>query len=62
MIYSPVTTPFLADAQAAQCKCIPGWKMLLTQGISAQKIWTGREPPSAVMRSTLLKELNISVE
>jgi len=41
LIYNPIKTKFLADAESRGCKIINGLGMLLYQGISAYEIWTG---------------------
>ena len=41
VIYNPVKTKFLKDAEKAGAKVINGLGMLFYQGISAYEIWTG---------------------
>ncbi len=57
MVYKPLMTPFLKEAQGAGCTLIEGWKMLLAQGAASLKIWTGKQPPLEVMEQALLAEL-----
>ena len=57
MLYKPATTPFLQDARSAGCVLIPGWKMLLNQGMRAFHLWTSREAPEAVMEKAITSQL-----
>ena len=53
MIYRPPQTRLLALAKKAGCKTANGLGMLLHQGATAFKIWTGKAAPLKVMRSAL---------
>jgi shikimate dehydrogenase len=53
MIYSPSTTPLLKDAAKAGFVGANGIGMLAAQGELAFAIWTGQDPPSGLMKSTL---------
>jgi shikimate dehydrogenase len=57
MVYRPVRTKLLRDAEAADCLCISGLDMLLYQGTAQFEIWTGKEPPIEVMRQALIESL-----
>ncbi len=57
MVYKPQQTPFLADAQKANCRVVEGWEMLLFQGAASLKIWTGRDAPVDAMKKTLTDSL-----
>ncbi len=48
-------TPFLKAAGAMGLKTVHGLGMLLWQGVLANELWTGQEPPVDVMRKTLIK-------
>jgi len=54
MVYDPLETRFLQDAQAAGCTIVDGLEMLLAQAIGQFETWTGLEAPADVMRSTAL--------
>lgn len=41
VIYNPIKTKFLADAESRGCKAYNGLGMLFYQGINAYEIWTG---------------------
>ena len=53
MIYRPAETKLLAAAKKSGCKTANGLGMLLHQGATAFKIWTGRPAPLDVMRRAL---------
>ena len=53
MIYRPAETKLLAAAKKSCCKTANGLGMLLHQGATAFKIWTGRPAPIEVMRRAL---------
>ncbi len=57
LIYNPAVTPLLATAKAAGARTSNGLGMLLHQGVRAFRLWTGRKPPVAAMRSALVKAL-----
>lgn len=54
MVYDPLETPLLREAQAAGCVTIDGLQMLLAQAASQFEAWTGMEAPAEVMRSVAL--------
>ncbi|MEM6531305.1 MAG: shikimate dehydrogenase [Myxococcota bacterium] len=51
MLY--VTTPFLNEAARRGLKTIPGWEMLLEQGLRSFELWTGQPAPRDAMRDAL---------
>ena len=53
MVYRPLKTRLLKDAERAGCSCLSGLDMLLYQGVAQFEIWTGRAAPVEVMRRTL---------
>jgi shikimate dehydrogenase len=57
MVYRPVETRLLRDAEAAGCLCVSGLEMLLYQGSAQFEIWTGKKAPVKVMRQTLIESL-----
>jgi shikimate dehydrogenase len=54
MVYDPLETRFLREAQAAGCTIIDGLEMLLAQAVSQFETWTGVEAPVDIMRSAAL--------
>lgn len=55
IVYSPLQTKMLKDAEDAGCKVVNGLEMLLYQGVAQFELWTGRQAPVDLMRKTLLK-------
>ena len=52
MVYDPLETRFLREAQAAGCTVVAGLEMLLAQAVAQFETWTGVEAPMDVMRQT----------
>jgi shikimate dehydrogenase len=59
IVYNPLKTGLIKEAEKAGAKTISGIKMLMYQGIESFRIWTGIEPPVEVFQSALLKEMNL---
>ena len=57
IIYNPLKTRLLQEAQTAGCQTISGLEMFVDQGVEQIKIWTGLEPPRSLMRQVVLKKL-----
>ena len=51
MVYGGGPTALLAAAAAAGAATVDGIEVLVRQGALSLEIWTGREPPLAVMRT-----------
>lgn len=58
MVYRPLKTTFIQEAEATGCTAILGSEMLVQQAAEQFEIWTGRDAPVAVMRDALLEFLN----
>jgi shikimate dehydrogenase len=54
IIYAPLQTKLLRDAEQAGCRTINGLEMLLLQGVAQFETWTGLAAPVDVMREALL--------
>jgi shikimate 5-dehydrogenase len=54
MVYEPLETRLLREAQAAGCTIIGGLEMLLAQAVAQFETWTGLEAPVDVMKSAAL--------
>lgn len=54
MVYEPLETRLLREAQAAGCAIIGGLEMLLAQAVAQFETWTGLEAPTDVMKSAAL--------
>ena len=59
IVYTPMETSLIKEAKLANAKVVPGYKMLLYQGIRSFEIWLGREAPVEVMEKALLDVLGI---
>ena len=53
IVFNPLMTGLLKDAQSAGCKLVTGDGMLLHQGAKAFEIWTGKAPDVGAMRKAL---------
>lgn len=50
IVYNPVRTRLLREAEAANARTIAGLDMLVWQGAMAFELWTGQKPPFKLMR------------
>ncbi len=57
IVYAPMKTRLLQDAEAKGCTIINGLEMLLYQGAAQFELWTGKAAPVTVMREALKKAL-----
>lgn len=57
IVYNPLKTGLLKEAQKAGAKTISGTKMLIYQGLEAFRIWTGITPPVEIFERALMKGL-----
>ena len=53
LVYVRPETPFMAAARQADAQVANGLGMLLGQGVLAFELWTGRTPPTHLMRRAL---------
>lgn len=58
MVYRPLRTRLIREAEEAGCTTIAGLEMLLYQAILQFEIWTGVPAPRDVMREALLEGLS----
>lgn len=58
IVYAPLQTRLLREAEAAGCATVNGLEMLLYQGVAQFELWTGRKAPVDVMRKALLEATN----
>lgn len=59
IVYTPLKTEFLKQAQAAGSRIIDGLTMFVLQGARQFELWTGLEAPVDAMREAVLGELGI---
>jgi shikimate dehydrogenase len=57
IIYNPLKTKLLRDAEEAGCVALTGMGMFVHQGAEQIKIWMGVEPPRAFMKGIILEKL-----
>lgn len=57
MVYRPMKTRLIRDAEEARCKTILGVEMLVNQAALQFETWTGVRAPYMVMRDALIAEL-----
>jgi shikimate 5-dehydrogenase len=57
LVYNPTETRFLQEAREAGCDTLGGLAMLVTQGAEQFRLWTGKQPPEAVMYQAAEREL-----
>ena len=55
IVYRPIRTKLLRDADAAEASTITGLDMLVNQGASSFTIWTRKRPPLSEMRRAIFK-------
>lgn len=57
IVYNPLRTRFLQEAEAAGCRTISGLEMFLHQGLAQFRLWTGLEMDEQGARTMLLQAL-----
>lgn len=57
IVYNPLRTKLLQDAQYANCKTVDGLAMFIHQGAAQFELFTGIKPPLHLMRETLLRKM-----
>ncbi len=57
LVYRPLRTRLLREAEAAGCSARSGVGMFVNQGAEQIRLWTGLEPPRETMRRIVEKEL-----
>jgi shikimate dehydrogenase len=62
IVYNPLQTRLLSEAEEAGAATIGGLEMLVWQGVSAFELWTGLKPPADVMRRAARQSLGAHEE
>jgi shikimate dehydrogenase/3-dehydroquinate dehydratase type I len=57
VIYNPLKTRLLRDAEGQGCRIISGLDMFVHQGAEQIKLWTGKEPSRALMKKVVIERL-----
>jgi shikimate dehydrogenase len=59
IVYNPLKTQLLADAEARGLRTISGIEMFVNQAVIQFERWTGKPAPRAVMREVVLEHLGV---
>jgi shikimate dehydrogenase len=54
LVYNPIKTRLLREAEEAGAAILPGVNMLVYQGVAAFKMWTGVDPPVETMKAAVV--------
>jgi shikimate dehydrogenase len=57
VIYNPLRTKLIKDADNAGCIAVSGIDMFVHQGAEQIKLWTGQEPPREYMKQAVMERL-----
>ena len=57
LVYNPIKTRLLREAEEAGAAILPGVNMLVYQGVTAFKMWTGVDPPVETMKAAVVGAL-----
>jgi len=57
VIYNPLKTKLLKDAEHQGCRVLTGLDMFVHQGAEQIKLWTGKEPDRALMKKVVKERL-----
>jgi shikimate dehydrogenase len=57
VIYNPLKTRLLQDAEKQGCRIISGLDMFVHQGAQQLKLWTGKEPSRTLMKKVVTERL-----
>ena len=57
VVYVPHDTKLLRQAEGKGCRTLPGYWMMIWQGVEAFRRWTNAEPDTEVMTRTVLEHL-----
>ncbi len=57
VVYNPLKTKLLRDAEGVGCQIIGGIDMLVLQGAEAFELWTGKKPDIELMKEVAVKQL-----
>ncbi|MCP4403631.1 MAG: shikimate dehydrogenase [bacterium] len=57
VVYNPMETRLLREAGEQGCRVVPGYEMLLLQGVAQFELWTGQSAPVELMRAILKERL-----
>ncbi|UCD85104.1 MAG: shikimate dehydrogenase [Deltaproteobacteria bacterium] len=55
VVYNPLKTKLLREAEEAGCRIVPGIEMFINQAATQFELWTGEKAPVGVMREVVEK-------
>jgi shikimate dehydrogenase len=58
IVYNPLKTRLLKEAEALGCRTVDGVSMFVYQGVAQFEMWTGEKAPVDLMREIVLDALN----
>jgi len=58
VVYNPLRTKLLNDAQQCGCHTISGIEMFINQAVVQFELWTGRPAPEPVMRKVIMDQVS----
>ncbi len=58
IVYNPLKTRLLKEAEERGCKIIPGIEMFINQALGQFELWTGVKAPSETMRKVVKRQLS----
>jgi shikimate dehydrogenase len=58
VVYNPLKTMLLREAEAAGCATASGFEMFVYQGVEQFRTWTGKTPPVEAMRDVVYERLS----
>jgi len=62
IVYNPIKTGLMEEAEKSGAQLVYGVKMLVYQGLEAFRIWTGIEPPVELFEKALMDELSSKIK
>jgi shikimate dehydrogenase len=62
IVYNPLKTKLLADAEARGLKTVSGVEMFVNQAVIQFELWTGKKAPRQVMRAVVLDHLGAAAK
>lgn len=62
IVYNPLKTRLLQEAEKVGCKTVTGISMMLYQGTESFELWTGLEPPVETMSTIVQKLIQRKIE
>jgi shikimate dehydrogenase len=58
IVYNPLKTRLLKEAESLGCRVVPGVEMFIHQAVFQFELWTGQDAPVQVMRRVVMEALS----